>query len=191
MVRIWPFGSASRSTVYSIHEPPDNEGTPVERAERLVFIADGFSWLTALFGPAYLAIKRQWIALAIYIALLVTVVNVLRLAGAEAQWISWATLLLNVIFGFEMSDIQRRALARSGWRELGAVSGITAEEAERRFFTAWLPADGGSSAGAGPQAPPTAPPGPAATPHHDAVSRAETLLHKLSSRFTRKSVTGT
>lgn len=188
MIRIWPFNS-NRSTVYSVHEPPENEGTPLERAERLAFIADGFSWLTVLLGPVYLAFKRQWIALTIYILALVTIANLMNLAGAEKQWTSWALLILNVLFGFEMSDIQRRSLARAGWRELGAVSGTTAEEAERRFFAAWLSAAPSSSARV-PEVP-EPPPGSAAAPQHDSVSRAETLLHKLSSRLTRKSAAGT
>lgn len=187
MIRIWPF-SANRSAAYTVHEPPEIEGTLPERAERLVFVADGFSWMAALFGPFYLAVKREWIALALYVAALVTLVNVLNLAGMEEQWISWSLLLLNVILGFEMSDIRRRSLRRAGWSELGTVTGDAVEDAERRFFDGWLAAASPSGdTGEGPEAP-ASPSGPAhAASHHDSVSRADTLLRRLSSRFPRKS----
>lgn len=188
MIRIWPFNRGTASTMYTVYEPAENVGSPLERAERLVFIADGFSWRAALFGPLYLAMKREWVGLAIYIAAAVTLVNVMRLGGAESQWITWALLLLNVVTGFEASAARRASLARAGWHEAGTVSGDTAEEAERRFFTAWLP-----TVAADPSAPAPYPTAyaPAATPHHDSVSRAESLLHRLSSRLTGKSATGT
>lgn len=189
MARIWPFNRGTTSTVYTVYEPAENVGSSLERAERLVFIADGFSWRAALFGPLYLAVKREWVGLAIYVAVAVTVVNGMRLAGAESQWVTWALILLNVITGFEASTARRASLARAGWREIGTVSASTAEDAERRFFTAWLPtAAVDPSAPAPPYAAPSA---PAATPHHDAVSRAESLLHRLSSRLTGKSASGT
>lgn len=187
MIRIWPFG-VSHSTAYSVHEPPENEGTPLERAENLVFVAEGFSWAAALFGPIYLAIKRQWIALAVYLAGIVTLVNVLNLAAAPQHWISWACLLFNVILGFEMSNIHRSSLSRAGWRDLGTVSGISAEEAERRFFATWLAA---APTPAEVQTSGAATSFSATTPGQASVSEAHSLLHRLSSRLTRKSAPGT
>lgn len=178
MIRIWPFGSASGSKVYAVYEPAENAGPPIKRAERLVFVADGFSWRAAFFGPLYLAMKRQWVGLAIYIVAAVALVHLLQFAGAESQWITWGLILLNVITGFEASGVQRASLVRAGWLEIGTVSGATVEDAERRFFTAWLPAiaDEGS-ARAGPAA-------------HDPSPETKPLLHRLSSRFIRKSATG-
>lgn len=190
MIRIWPFNT-SRSAVYTVHEPPEAEGALGERAERLVFVADGFSWMAALFGPFYLAFKREWIALAVYVAALVTLVNVLRLGGTEDHWISWVLLLLNVILGFEMSDIRRRSLTRAGWSELGTVTGAAVEDAERRFFDGWLAGQPSPAAAAETAAAPEtpSPPPPHAVPHHEAVSRADSLLRRLSSRLPRKSPT--
>lgn len=189
MARIWPFSRASGSRVYTVYEPPGNAGTPLQRAERLVFVAEGFSWRAAFFGPLYLAVKREWVGLAIYVAVAVTVVNVLRQAGAEPQWISWAILILNVITGFELSSVQRASLARAGWRELGSVSGGTPEEAERRFFAAWLETVAAEKASAPPYHPTAFAPAASGMPHHESVSRAESLLNRLSSRLTRKSAT--
>lgn len=187
MFRIWPFSVSGRSTVYSVHEPSENEGTAIERAERLAFVSDRFSWLALLLGPLHLLVKREWIALGVYVLALVALVNVLTLAGAEQNWISWSVLLLNVVLGFEMSEIRRRSLARAGWREIGTVSGTTAEEAERRFFSAWL-ATAPRYDSAAPAVPPVAPM-PATAAHHDSVSRAGTLRERLSSRLIRKSAT--
>ena len=188
MIRIWPFGSASGSKAYTVYEPADNAGLPLERAERLVFVAEGFSWSALVFGPLYLAMKREWVGLLMYVAAAVALVHGLQVLDTGSQWISWGFVLLHVITGFEAASVQRASLARAGWKELGSVGGSSREEAERRFFSAWLP-----TLTAEPAAPlpfPMAPAPAASSQQHESVSRAETLLHRLSSRLSRKSPIG-
>jgi hypothetical protein len=60
-----------------------------------------------------------------------------------------AVLALNLLIGFEADTLRRWTLARRGWRTLGAVSGKTAAECERRFFDAWLPSQPIIAPGAG------------------------------------------
>jgi hypothetical protein len=56
--------------------------------------------------------------------------------------------------------LRRFTLSRRGWKNLGVVSGDDLEDAERRFFDAWLrrtnPPPGGSHAPTSPS-PPAAP----------------------------------
>jgi hypothetical protein len=135
----WLLSGMARVSAFTVHEPPEAGGTRVERAESLVFVEDGFSWKAALFSPFYLLLRGEWLALAAYVAAAVTLSVVLRLAGAEGNWFGWMFVLLNIVTGFEVSELRRWSLARAGWREIAAVSGRGREEAERRFFEAWLP----------------------------------------------------
>ena len=191
MIRIWPFGAPSGSKTFSVFEPGDNAGLPLERAERLVFVADGFSWRALFFGPLYLAMKREWIGLLMYVVAAIALVHALQTLDTGSQWITWGFILLNVITGFEAASVQRASLVRAGWKELGSVGGVNVEEAERRFFGAWLPTLNVEKPAEAPLFPWASP--PAAAPvssHHESVSRAETLLRRLSSRLTRKSPIG-
>ena len=194
MLRIWPFSRGSASaTVYSVFEPPENDGPALERAERLAFVADTFSWRAAFFGPFYLLLRREWVGLALYVAIAVTVYNLLGMWNVEGHWITWAIVLLNVVTGFEASEIERSSRIRGGWRELGTVSGATPEEAERRFFAAWLPTlsipDVAAPVTLSPAVPAAS--ASAAAQRHDAVSRPGSLVERLASRLIRKSASET
>lgn len=126
---------------FTVHEPPSGGGpaSRLERAERLLFVRDGFSWRAALFSPFYLLIRGEWLALALYAIAALALVALLSLIGAKADWIAWSFVLLNVVVGFEASEIKRWSLGRAGWQEVGSVSGRGRDEAERRFFEAWMP----------------------------------------------------
>ncbi|WP_072396348.1 DUF2628 domain-containing protein [Hyphomicrobium sp. CS1GBMeth3] len=170
------FTGTGRVAAFTVHEPPDPAGTKLERAEQLLFVRDGFSWRAALFGPFYFLFRAEWLSLLIYIVAAVVLTVLLRLLGAGDQWTGWTMLLLNVIVGFEATDLKRWALARRGWHEIATVGGRDQEDAERRFFEAWLP---------------TAPSDPAAEAHHgtvnapgdDMTSRIEAATRRLSDRL--------
>jgi len=126
-------------TVYSVYEPPSQATNAVERADRLAFVKEGFSW-PALFVPLlWLLYHRMWIEFVvlalIYVALQVAF-------GTEAQgqaFAAWASLAVGVLFAFEANDLRTAALERKGYRLAGVASGRDRTEAERAFFTAWLP----------------------------------------------------
>ena len=44
-----------------------------------------------------------------------------------------------MLFAFEANDLRAAALERRGYRLAGVASGRDRTEAERSFFTAWLP----------------------------------------------------
>jgi hypothetical protein len=115
---------------YTVHAPPD-EAEP----ERFAFVKDGFSW-PALFVPILWVLwHRLWLALVWYLAWLLTLAWVDRLAG---EGFATALAIVGAVWlAAEGNDIRRRSLASRGWRELGAAGGKNLEEAEVRFFAEW------------------------------------------------------
>jgi len=173
----WLWNGMARVSAFTVHEPPHSGGSRLEQAERLLFVADGFSWRAALFSPFYLIMRGEWLALLIYAAAAAVLSGILALAGAREDWYVWTVILLNVVMGFEASEIKRWSLGRSGWREVAAVLGRGQEEAERLFFDAWLP-----TAADGPREQIHA----AALPLRTTAPRVESAVHRLSERLRSK-----
>jgi hypothetical protein len=125
---------------FTVHEPPDPPADRIDRAEKLVFIKDGFSWAAALFGPLWMIVHRLWWALLGFVVIVGSLQLIGKLAVVDQRWMALAGFAVNLLVGFEADTLRRWALERRGWRMLGAVSGRTFDECERRFFEAWLPA---------------------------------------------------
>jgi hypothetical protein len=162
---------------FTVHEPPSIASAAFERAESLVFVKEAFSWRALLFGPLYFLARGEWLALAAYVAAAALAVGVLELFGAADDLTGFALLLLNVIAGFEASELERWSLARAGWREVGTVTAARRDDAERRFFDAWLP----SVPAATPEHELRAPPDP--TFGGKVAAHAEALVRRLAGRL--------
>jgi hypothetical protein len=134
--RWWDSG---RVDVYTVHEPPQPPADRIDRAERLEFVRDGFSWPAALFGPLWLAAKREWLWLGLYAAAAVLLGLVASLLGGAELWVVLGNVGLALFLGFEASTLRRISLERRNWTELGTVTGRGLAECERRFFETWLP----------------------------------------------------
>lgn len=174
------FYGMARVSAFTVHEPPQVGGTKLQQAESLLFVRDGFSWRAALFSPFYFLVRGEWLALAVYAAAAIALVAVLNLIGAKSDWFGWTFLLLNVIAGFEASDLKRWSLGRAGWREIATVSGRGRDEAERRFFDAWLPTVRPETPGHEPRA------AAVALAHDDTTSRVEAAVQRLAARLRSK-----
>jgi len=124
---------------YTIHEHPEPVADRLDRAERLVFVKDGFSWAAALFAPLWFILHRLWWPLVGYLAISAALQIVQTSAGLEQVWPALAGIALNLLIGFEADTLRRWGLARRGWRMVGTVTGGSAVECERRFFDSWLP----------------------------------------------------
>jgi Protein of unknown function (DUF2628) len=126
-------------TVYSIYEPPSEASDIVERADRLAFVKEGFSW-PAFFVPIlWLLYYRMWVE---FVLLAVIYVGLQLVFGTEPQGqtlFGWASLAIAVLFAFEANDLRAASLERRGYRLAGVASGRDRTEAERSFFSAWLP----------------------------------------------------
>lgn len=133
----------SRVLAYTVHEPPNPPADPIARAERLVFIKDGFSWPALLLGPFWLLINGMWAALLIYLLVAFAIGTVLELLDFAPFWASLTGIALNLILALEADSIRRWTLERRGWRNVGTVVGPSAHECERRFFEKWLSTEPG------------------------------------------------
>jgi Protein of unknown function (DUF2628) len=126
-------------TAYSVYAPPSQAPDLTERADRLRFVKEGFSWVALLVPILWLLYYRMWVES----ALLVLVYVGLQLAfGTDAQGqalVGWASLAISVLFGFEANDLRAVSLERRGYRLAGVTSGRDRTEAERSFFRTWLP----------------------------------------------------
>jgi hypothetical protein len=125
---------------FTVHEPPNPPADRMERAEALAFVRDGFSWSAALFSPVWLLAHRMWWPLLAYCLAVVAIGLVGEQLDFDAGWSSLAVTALNLLVGFEAHTLRRWTLARRGWTTIGAVSGRTADDCERRWFEMWLPA---------------------------------------------------
>lgn len=123
---------------YIVYEPPKPPDNRVKRAERLVFVREGFSWIAALLGPIWMLFHRMWLALFLYVVLMLVLSAVLLAAEASQPWLTLATVAVHLSIGFEAGSLRRWKLERRGWRMLGAVVGPSQIECERRFFQTWL-----------------------------------------------------
>ena len=123
-----------------VFEPPPRGDDPLAHAERFAFVRDRFGWAAFLFAPLWMLWHRLWLALLVYIVVMVGVAVGLRALGASAEARAFALLLIALLVGFEAASIRRRKLMRRGWRELGTVIGDDRESAERRFFDAYVAA---------------------------------------------------
>jgi hypothetical protein len=167
----------SRTAAYTVHEQPAPGGSLEERSENIVFVRDGFSWAAAFLSPVYLLVRGEWRGLLVYLVAASLIAGVLQATGTDPGWIGWMLLMLNVVMGFEMSELRRWSLASRGWRQIATVNGTGQDEAERRFFEKWLPE-------AGPDLVPEAPLHVYAPPH--ATVQAHRAVLDLGQRLRAK-----
>jgi uncharacterized protein DUF2628 len=155
-------------SIYTVHQPPLEAGAAAAEPYRFVFIRDGFSWWAFLLTPLWMLRHRLWLALAIYLLVTAALDVGLRALGASMLTLVVASLLISVLVGLEAGTLRRFKLARRHWRNIGVVTGDEREDAERRFFDAWIrqaparrpaaPASAPASGSAGPAAPPSSAP---------------------------------
>jgi hypothetical protein len=141
--------------VYNVYEPPYARGSVPERAERIVFVRDGFHWLAAIFPALWLLVKGLWLELAVFIGAVFLLTWGLEALGAVPAVSGILLIILQIVIGYEASAIQGAALERRGWRLAGTMVGRELSECERRFFESWLPSQADVPAGGQPLAAPT------------------------------------
>lgn len=150
--------------VYTVHQPPARHADPLPDAERFVFVRDGFSFWAFLIAPIWMLWHRMWLVLLGYVVIAGGIEAGLTALGASRTALTVVGLFISILIGLEASTLRRLGLRRRGFRNVGIVSGADREDAERRFFGAWI-ADprSGRTAAAPPAAPP---PVPAASSAH-------------------------
>jgi hypothetical protein len=124
---------------YSVYEPPKPAPDLFERADKLAFVKEGFSW-PALFLPLlWLIYHRMWIEFFLLLALYAALQAAFGGDPQGEALAAWASLGVGVLFAFEANDLRTAALERRGYRCAGVAIGRDRTEAERAFFNIWLP----------------------------------------------------
>jgi hypothetical protein len=144
--------------VYTVHKPPLRTAGALAETERFVFARDGFYWWAFLLTPFWMLWRRLWLVFVIYVVCSAAIDTALRVVGAPASAITLINILISLLIGLEASTLLRFTLRRRGWRNVGVVSGDDLEDAERRFFDAWVRR--GPAPAVAPPAAPSAPPSP-------------------------------
>ncbi|MGA8614749.1 MAG: DUF2628 domain-containing protein [Xanthobacteraceae bacterium] len=111
---------------------------PLPDAERFVFVRDGFYFRAFVFAPLWMLWHRMWLVLAGYVIVSAVLETALVVVGATPTDVLVVALLISLLVGLEASTLRRFTLNRRGWRNVGIVSGDDLEDAERRFFEAWV-----------------------------------------------------
>jgi len=126
-------------TVYAVYEPPAGTKDLTERAEKLAFVKEGFSWPAFFIPLLWLLYQRMWIEFTVLLLIYIGV-SVAIGADSQAQALSfWINLAISVLFAFEANDLREASLRRRGYRFAGTASGRSRTDAERSFFNLWLP----------------------------------------------------
>jgi hypothetical protein len=121
-----------------VHEPRVAPEVIEDRAAKLVFLKEGFSFWALMSPFLWLLFNGLWRGLLVYLLLSVAVVAGLSYLGVGPQVVGWGSFVINLIFGFEARDIYRASLERRGYVLKGVVSGRNLAEVERRFLEEWL-----------------------------------------------------
>jgi hypothetical protein len=139
MVRRLPLRGPKGVTTYSVYEPGKPPADLAERAERLAFVKEGFSW-PAFFVPFFwLIYHRMWLELVLLLAVLIAIPVVFGLDQRGEALIGWASFAISLLFAFEANDLRTAALERRGYQLAGVTSGNSRDAAELSFLRAWLP----------------------------------------------------
>jgi hypothetical protein len=125
-------------SVYTVHEPPLRAADALPDAERFVFVRDGFSFWAFLLAPLWMLWHRMWLVLAGYVAVSAVIELALAAVDASQAVLVIVGLFISLLVGLESSTLRRFTLRRRGWKNVSVVSGDDLEDAERRFFDAWL-----------------------------------------------------
>jgi hypothetical protein len=152
--------------VYTVHEPPVRTPGALADPARFVFVRDGFYWWAFLLTPLWMLWRRLWLVLVLYLVVSIGIETAMRIYGATGGMISAAAALIALLVGLEASSLVRFTLKRRRWKNVGVVYGSDLEDAEHRFFAAWVRTGPQADVSAAPPASPSAatPPGPSAAP---------------------------
>jgi hypothetical protein len=147
-------------SVYTVHEPPLRAADVLADPERFAFVRDGFYWWAFLLAPVWMLWHRLWLVLLSYVLVSVVLQTAMRFFGASPSVLAFAAILISLLIGLEAATLRRFTLKRRGWKNVGIVSGDDLEDAERRFFDAWVreaPSLPGAPSNTTPASPPPVP----------------------------------
>jgi hypothetical protein len=126
--------------VFTVHEPPLRATADLPDPERFVFVRDGVYVWAFLLTPLWMLWRRLWLVFVIYAVVAIAIENAMHYAGFGTGSIILVQLLISLLVAVEAASLRRFSLSRRGWKNIGVVSGDDLEDAERRFYDAWVQA---------------------------------------------------
>jgi hypothetical protein len=145
-----------------------------ETADAVIFLREKFSWPALFFAPLWLLWHRLWLGFIGWLAAVMLIAGAAYFLDLVPVAAAIALGLPTLVVAFEGTELRRRKLLRSDYRDAGVAIGEDIEDAERRFFQDW-PARAEARRAATQPAPgvlvrPPAAPTTASTPLSDARS---------------------
>lgn len=102
-------------------------------------VRDGFSWPAFLFGGLWLLFRGLWLALILYVALLMGLGFAFDRLGAGDGPMVACVMAAHLWFGLEGQAMIASRLARRGMPAVAVVEAGRRDDAERRYLSAVLP----------------------------------------------------
>jgi hypothetical protein len=99
-----------------------------------LFVREQFSWPAFVFGPFWLAWRRLWLGLALWLAAAVLVGLGLWVSRLSTDAVAFVILLAQAFLGLEAAGLARDGLTRRGYRLVDVVVGDRREDVETLFF---------------------------------------------------------
>ncbi len=118
---------------YTVHVPSGLDDD-VKRAERTIFVREGFSLPAFLFGPLFLIYRRLWRAMLAWCVAAVVLSGLTRVLALPIAVALLLFLVLAILVGLEANEARRQALGRRGYIGSALVTGATRSTVERTFF---------------------------------------------------------
>lgn len=125
-------------SIYTVYEPPLRAPSAAHEPERFVFVRDGFYFWAFVVTWLWMLWHRMWLAFLLYVVAVAAVEAAIRYAGVSTGVVILSGFCISLLIGIEASSLRRVSLSRHGWRNAGVVAGDNLEQAERRFFEAWV-----------------------------------------------------
>ena len=121
-------------STFTVHVPPEI-AEETARADRTVFVREGFTWAAFLLGPLFLLYRGLWRASLAWLAAAAALFALAVACDLGALPRLLLYLVLAVLTGLEASEARRRALTRAGFIPAALLCGVTRETGERQFFS--------------------------------------------------------
>ncbi len=123
--------------IYTVHKPIVSSQDPLDQADELIFVREGFSWFAFLLPLIWLIYQKLWVELVVYFIIVMLFQSLILYFGVGESLSLYFTLFINLIFGFESNNIRRWNLDRADYQMVGSVCGRNQKESEIKFFSHW------------------------------------------------------
>jgi hypothetical protein len=118
---------------FTVHVPP-GAGNGATRADRTVFVQEGFCLAAFVFGPVFLLYKRLLLATCAWVVAAAALAFLSHALDLSAFPRALLFLVLAMLTGLEAGEARRRSLGRRGYIAAAVLAGVTREAGEKLFF---------------------------------------------------------